>query len=92
LRAPIDAADASAWWRAREGAVQKPLSFQSHYDYGRDDVRSHLILVVGDGLHRIDAIELRRAALVALFTMMSFAPIAWLRLRDRSKDGGATMS
>ena len=32
------------------------------------------------------------AALVAIFTMMSFALIAWLRLRDRSKDGGATMS
>jgi len=32
------------------------------------------------------------AALVALFTMMSFALIAWLRLRDRSKDRGATMS
>jgi len=32
------------------------------------------------------------AALIALFTMMSFALIAWLRLRDRSKDRGATMS
>ena len=27
------------------------------------------------------------AALVAIFAMMSLALIAWLRLRDRSKDG-----
>lgn len=29
------------------------------------------------------------AALVALFTMITFALIAWLRLHDRTKDGGA---
>jgi hypothetical protein len=28
------------------------------------------------------------AALVAIFTMIAFALIAWLRLRDRTKDGG----